>query len=92
MYAETREDVDAAPAYMEDYTGPPPEEPRLGSVISTTNSDEIAGRSRSTFTADGKTGDQIIQEATVRAAAKKSKKEGWKAALKKGVEFTMGSG
>jgi len=48
-------------------------------------------RRTSSFTADGKSAEQIIKEAEEKAKIKKSKKENWKDMLRSGVNMTMGS-
>lgn len=49
-----------------------------------------ADRTPSTFTADGKTSMQIIEDARTKAAEKTNKQK-WREALSAGVKFTMGS-
>lgn len=47
-------------------------------------------RRTSSFTADGKTSEQIIKEAKEMAKIKKSKKESWRDMVRSGVNMTMG--
>lgn len=80
------EDANALPEYSERYDGPPPEEPRLPSVSS--NEGQASVSSASGFSADGKTSQQIIEEAKAKHA-EKNRKKGWKDSVKRGAEFAM---
>lgn len=88
VYIEAQEHG-SAPGYYEDYL-PADEEPTLESSLEKTSTPEVQ-RSASTI-ADGKTAQQIIQEAKDKAAAEKpTKKERFKKMLSEGVNMTMGA-
>ncbi|KAJ9651691.1 hypothetical protein H2198_009038 [Neophaeococcomyces mojaviensis] len=70
------------PAYTEDYDRPT----RVDSIVPPDDP-----RRTSSFTADGKTSEQIIREAEEKAKIKKSRKESWRGMLRSGVNMTMGS-
>lgn len=80
MYADAQT-PDAAPAYSETAVAA---DSRTLSSAST-----YPQRTGSSFTADGKTSEQIIREAQERNEAKKSEKGGWKNSVKRAAEFAQ---
>jgi len=89
VYNETQHDH-TLPEYSETYDGPPSDEARLNSVSSAFSGISIAPQRTSSYTADGKTSEQIIAEAKVKAAAKKADRQGtWKNRIKRGAEWGM---
>lgn len=79
---EDAKNPDDVPEYSE--TAPPVDSRTLSASSATP-----APRAGTSFTADGKTSEQIIQEAKERNEAKKKEKGGWKQTLKKGTEFAL---
>lgn len=81
-----------APAYSVDYDGPPSEEPTLDDEMRRPRYDSSASAYTSDYPAkstiiDGKTAAEIIEEA--RNKPKRTRKDGWKAALKNGANIAM---
>ena len=97
VYDETQhDDAHTLPEYSETYDGPAPEEARPDAVNWATGSDAVVGvaparnQKASSFTADGKTSEQIIAEAKEKAAARKADRKGtWKDRIKRGTEVGM---
>lgn len=90
VYAETQHlDAHVLPEYTEHYDGPPAEEARVDSVSYEAGGGRLTQRT-SSYMVDGKTSEQIIAEAKVKAAEKKMDRRGtWKDRLKRGAEFGM---
>lgn len=92
VYNEAQAGAGAAPVYAEKYDGPSPEV-KIGGGSLSSNGEATAGKAErvpSTFTADGKTSEQIIAEAKAKAEAqKKDKKGSWKNTFKRATEYAM---
>lgn len=91
VYHQAQEEAASLPQYSESYEGPPSEEMRLASVSTYSSNEGSSAAKTSSFSADGKSTEQIIQEAKDRAEAKKKepKSKGWRNSVKRGTEWAL---